>query len=86
MPPAPLPRVQLTVFVKDLTGRADDYVVELDDTVLSVKYKMQDLRGIPPDMPRLIFAGQQLDDRRTLRSYRITEGSVLHNVLHLRGC
>lgn len=80
-----IPNTRATIGVHTLAGRKLQFVAALSESVQYFKQRITAKEGIPVDIQRLIFAGKQLEDERTLADYKISDGSIINLVLRLRG-
>ena len=75
----------MQILVYTLTGKTIPLEVDPNETVESLKQKVQEKEGVPPDQQRLVYGGKQLENGKTLADYKIQSESTIHLVLRLKG-
>lgn len=71
--------------MKTFAGKTLTVEVEPDESIESLKNKLQSKEGIPPNQQRILFGGKQLDSQKSISDYDIENESTMHLVLRLRG-
>lgn len=79
----PMAADAMQIFVKNMHGVTITLEVDRTTTIEEIKQKIQDKKGWLAENMRIIFAGKQLDDGRTLADYNISPDATLH--LCMRG-
>ena len=79
-------RNPFNIFVKTSTGSTSQFEIGPNNTVRHLQLLYQGMHQVPHGQQRLIFAGRQMKDEKTLADYNIVDGSTVHLVLRLKGC
>lgn len=75
----------LELSIETLTGTAFEIKVSPNDTIMSIKSKIQSVEGIPISQQHLLYNLEELDNSASVRDYSIQNGATLKLVLSMRG-
>ena len=71
-------------FVRTLSGKNIILDLDCNDTIFDIKKKIADKEAIPIEEQRLVLAGKQLEDKKTIQYYKIPSESTFQLVFQLR--
>lgn len=75
----------LELSIETLTGTAFEIRVSPNDTIMSIKSKIQSVEGIPVSQQHLLYNLEELDNSASVSDYSIQNGATLKLVLSMRG-
>ena len=75
----------MQIFVKDLTSKSLAFDVAPEQSINSLKQKIQEQEGIASELISLIYEGKNLENENTIDSTDLGNLSTVHMVLALKG-
>lgn len=75
----------IQVYVRTISNVSISVKVNKSGSVVDIKNAIQSQEGIKPEEMRLIYRGKQLEPHFLLSDYDVTNGTVMHLVLRLKG-
>lgn len=76
---------EFQLFIKSISGKTRTVNVTTNTTVADLKRQIQEKEGINPEEQRMIWAGKNLEDTKTMADYNLVSNSTIHLVLRVRG-
>ena len=75
----------MQIFIKTLAGKVLVIIINNKDTGEQLKKNIQSIDQISLDLQTLIYRGKILENNELLTHYSITDNSIIHLMLNLRG-
>lgn len=75
----------MKLVIATLVGSEVTLDVDPHEKVITVKERLEEKEGIPPEQQRLVYDGKHINDDASLADYKLQDGAKLNLVLSLRG-